>query len=231
MLISLHLPKTAGTSFLALLRAHFGDQLREDYADMPLHDAPLRRRTRALRAGFGHAVTAGGFADTQCVHGHFLALKYRYLRTQESPQFVTWLRDPVERLASHFYYWQRSYDPAHAGSLHRRMMDEAWDFERFCFAPELRDLYAQFLWGMPLRRFAFVGVTEHYAADVHAFSARYLGGRAIPAPENTNDDREVGARTATYVTDAKLRQAIERFHAKDMALYRQALALRGAADA
>ena len=47
-------------------------------------------------------------------------------------RFVTWLREPLQRLVSHYYYWQRSYDPAadDTSSLHRRVVEEAWTLQK-----------------------------------------------------------------------------------------------------
>ena len=67
------------------------------------------------------------------------------------------MRDPVERLASHYHYWVRNYAPRSAGELHRRVVEEAWSLERFCLGPELRNVYSTFLWGFSLRRFGLSG--------------------------------------------------------------------------
>ena len=93
------------------------------------------------------------------------------------------LRDLAARAAgpagSHYHYWQRSYDPA-AGttsSLHRRVVEESWSLRRFCLAPELRNVYTEFLWGFPSGRLDFVGITEFYAEDLRYFSREMLGNK------------------------------------------------------
>ena len=75
MLISLHLPKTGGTSFRASLREMFGSRLLEDYCDLPLNTRPLRRKSHALIQCF--ALRHQRFPEFDCIHGHFLPLKYR----------------------------------------------------------------------------------------------------------------------------------------------------------
>jgi len=47
VLISLHLPKNAGASFLKSLEDHFGERLLRDYADLPLNTPALMRKSRA----------------------------------------------------------------------------------------------------------------------------------------------------------------------------------------
>lgn len=226
MLISLHLPKTAGTRFRALLEAHYGDRLLADYADRPLHEGLSARRVRALRAGVGLLLHADRLRGVDAVHGHFLAIKYSLWSGGSGWRRVTWLRDPVERLASHYYYWRRSFDADTAGPLHRRMMEEDWSLERFCLGPELRNVYRQFLWGVPLARLDFVGITEHYATDVEDFARRLLGLSEVPVLPSGEADNANPAATVRYVDDAALRERIARHHAADVALYREALRLR-----
>ncbi len=104
-----------------------------------------------------------------------MPVKYRLLGWRVPLQFVTWLREPVERLGSHYHYWKRHYNPENAGILHRRVVEEQWSLERFCLGPELQNTYCKFLWGMPLERFAFVGITEFYEEDLAYFSQNILG--------------------------------------------------------
>lgn len=229
MLISLHLPKTAGTSFLALLEAYFGASLLRDYADRPINRGAFERRLRALGRAVRQAVPERRLRGIQCIHGHFLPLKYAPLARRCGGRYVVWLRDPVERLASHYHYWQRSYEPAQAGRLHRRVVEEDWTLERFCLAPELRNLYSAFLWGFPLRRFDFIGITEYYDDDVRAFARRFLGDApAMPVACNRNRARGHGSPPSPYIDDPAFRAHIEAYHARDVALYRQALAARAA---
>ena len=102
MLISVHLPKTAGTSFERSLRQHFGAQLERRYADKPLHHHPLRRNLRAAREGLCGRRRQEA-ASPACVHGHFLPLSYRHLARRADVRFVTWLREPIDRLLSHYH--------------------------------------------------------------------------------------------------------------------------------
>jgi len=230
VLISLHLPKTAGTSFLGLLEAVYGDELLRDYRDRPINRSVAARRLRALAGCLRHAAPPPRVQAARCIHGHFLPLKYALLPAREGRHFVVWLRDPVERLASHYHYWYRSYNPLDAGRLHRQVVEERWTLERFCLGPELRNIYSAFLWGFPLSRFDFVGITEHYAEDVRHFSEHFLAGAQPPvAPQNVNANQDHGhGSRGPYIEDEAFRAEVEAWHARDMALYREALAMRAA---
>ncbi|MEN1941331.1 hypothetical protein WCE41_09355 [Luteimonas sp. MJ246] len=222
LLVSLHLPKTAGTSFAETLRAASGDGYRDDYADLPMQYAALRRRMQAVRGGL--AMRGRVAADATCIHGHFLALKYRIALGRRPARWITWMRDPVQRLASHYAFWRRDYDGGDpAQPLRNRMLREQWTFERFALGPELRDVYRQYLWGFDPARFDFVGITEHYHADLERL-ARRLGWKAVAAAALVNPERGESG----YDIDPRLRARIARHHAGDIALYRWALARRGA---
>lgn len=222
MLISVHMPKTAGTSFTESLRGYFGDALQLVYTDRPLHHTARQRNARALTLGLRNALRRPGDGRIACIHGHFLPLAYRWSRPAPGPTFVTWLRDPVERLASHYEHWKRVPDPPASDTLHRRMLDEAWTFEAFALRPELRNIYSLFLWGFPLERFRFVGISEDYERELAWFGEKVLGHRLESAHAMANPRR----KTPGYEIDPALRRRIEAFHARDIALYRKALALQ-----
>ena len=224
MLVSIHMPKTAGLSFRASLEEYFGDRFRHDYQDYPLAQSARERRERARR--WGETVRPEDFAGVDCVHGHFLPLKYLPLAETLPCRFVTWLREPVARLVSHYHYWQQTYDPASelTSSLHRRVVEEAWSLERFCLAPELRNVYTEFLWGFPRDRLCFVGITEFFAEDLRYFSQEILGNKMRPHTLNRRDGGD-GAELEADLGVAD-RVEVENYHRDDMALYRRALELR-----
>jgi hypothetical protein len=154
-----------------------------------------------------------------CIHGHFLPLKYLLLK---NAIYITWMRDPVERLASHYHFWRRTYNPEEAPPLRRRVVEENWSLEKFCFSPELRNFYCQFLWGFPIENFDFIGITEYYNCDMEYLSQEILGVDLLVYQENINNHKG----TAPYFDDHGLRKEIENYHSKDVAIYRRALQIR-----
>jgi hypothetical protein len=220
LLVSLHLPKTAGTSFAdALLRA-YGTGLRLDYSMLPMQVPRGRRNLRALAAWRAKIQLA---AEAKAVHGHFLPVSYLPLTWRRPVTFITWLREPVQRLASHYEYWRREYrtqDPTQP--LRNRMLAEDWTFERFALGPELRNVYRQYLWGFAPERFAFVGVAERYDDEIKRLGATIglglePGARKLENPERAGD----------YRVSAALRARILAHHAADAELYAWALRRSG----
>ena len=221
MIISVHFAKTGGTSFSKSLEAHFGPKLQKDYDDFPMNTSLYERHLNALQASVKHG--SHDFGDLECIHGHFLPLKYLLLSTKINTKFIGWMRDPVERLASHYWFLKKIYKPETAKPLDRRVTEEAWSLERFCLGPEFKNYYGQFLWGFPLERFDFIGIAESYDEDFKYFTNVFLGIDLPVFNANVGQNKPQGAR---YVTDANFRQAIETHHREDVELYRRALETR-----
>lgn len=214
------MPKTAGNSFKVVLEEHFGDAMRNDYADYPLNVRPRKRHRQAVEGCL--ALKRDEYKSVRCIHGHFLPMKYLLLADMRPTVFVAWMRDPIERLVSHYHYWYDAYDPESPDTrpLHRRVVEEEWSLERFCMSPDMRNLYNQFLWGFPLERFDFIGITENYEADLHAFSMEYLGSKLQARVEN----RRKSPKPRGDELAGQLRRRVEKWHAADMDLYKRALA-------
>lgn len=166
MIVSVHIPKTAGTSFGAGLEQMFGARLLLDYADRPLSSAPRdvnereQSRERICRDPFSY------IRDYDAVHGHFCASKYFPLR--EQAQFAFFFRDPVARTVSHYYQWQR--DLTAPNELAKSIRSGKLTLEQFSAVPEMRHLYRIFLDGLDIERLAFVGLTEAYDRSIELFN-------------------------------------------------------------
>jgi len=218
MLISLHMPKTAGNSFLKSLSETFAGKLLQDYTDMPLiqqYYAGILTREEVCEKQILHAQ----WSQYQCIHGHFLGNKYYAQREQYPMTFITWLRDPVERLISNYHFFKRSYDPATAGILFRKVIEKNWSLEQFCFSDEYKNFYGKYLWDVPYDAFDFIGVTEFYEEDLHYFSEKFLNTRLDAFRLNCS----TGNKASVYDIDPGFRREVESFHSDDLALYTRAL--------
>ena len=211
LMISIHVPKTGGGSFRSVLEAYADGHYQRDQGDLPLAPRSPRQRLRLAMA------RPQVKPDTRVVHGHFIATKY--WRRYPDATYVCWFRDPVERLASQYYYWQRSPDLDHPTC--RQLLDEQLSLEAFAALPEMRDVHRTLLGEVPLERLAFVGITERYDESLERFRRRFAPELQLRTTRRHVNTERSGER---YDIDDTTRDRIAALNEGDMELYRSALA-------
>ncbi len=208
MMVSVHIPKTAGTTFRDILERHYGERLLLDYADRPLAAGSRWRRMRQRLA----PPEAVRDIETRydCVHGHFVAGKYDAL--DKPVRHVTWLRDPVRRTISHYRYWKRVPDLRNPDC--RRLVEHALPLEAFAALPRMRNVMSRFFGDKAPRDFFFIGTVETFDASLARFGR--LTGIAIADAPSSNRDEDAGSDDE--ISAATIR-AIERLNRRDVMLY------------
>lgn len=223
-LVSVHVPKCAGTSFLDALTEAFGrDAIYRDYDDRPVDPAaPVNLDP----AGFFERAHAGGYpllAGKRVVHGHFHARKYAALG--EGVRRIAFLREPIDRMISHYYYWMSTPLTDHA--LRSYVVRNRLSVYEFARLPLIHDFYTRtFFSGVDLGTFAFVGFFETYREDVARLSAR-LGTHLPMRSANANKAGRYGDRRAELLADAALMASLRDLMRADLAFYDAARARFG----
>ena len=179
----------------------------EDWRCELSHDAraDIRSGFRAALLGYHRCLGAhsdGCPPDTTCIHGHFVAhtLAERY----PDALLITWVRDPVERVASSYYHRLRSPDWRHPVSieLHAKKLT----LVQYAGLELVRNETTRFFGEMRPENFAFIGLVEDFDASIDRFFAQFKLPR-LPVPrENTNPER----RTRFYeLRDDERRQILD----------------------
>ncbi|MGB3545449.1 MAG: hypothetical protein WBA17_00630 [Saprospiraceae bacterium] len=213
-LLSIHVPKTGGTSFYRSLQDNYGPAVSHSYRRIQVREE-LRQHGSLLPAQS---------PEIRVLHGHFFYPEVRDIHLAHRPKVICWLRDPVERVISNYLFFQsRLIDPTinplqYERNRHRR----SEDLLTYARLPENRNRMSLFLQGLPLDQLFFVGFLEHYAADL-ARLGHLLGWSSIQ-PVRLNQGSLL-PRKAAVVTPS-IRRKLARLNRADRRLYDRALTLR-----
>lgn len=220
-IIFVHIPKAAGTSLKQAISDRVGaDNIYFDY-NRPLARGELQRKAHCLFSSF-----AAKPREEALIFGHFLAGKYasfngRYFRRRREISYVTFLREPLQRAISHFFFWKRTAVDGHR--VWERFSRENWSLERFLLSKEHTNFQAKFLWRFPLNEFDFIGLTEHFNDSVKMLGCVFPLLKDLPIKtENTNPQNTMGMH---YKIDPCLASEFMRRNNLDYALYGQAVQL------
>lgn len=220
MIISIHIPKTAGRSWRAQLESEFGSRLLldkefekidsiETYKEIFETNTPRAdERKEALKAEL-NASRDELMRDYDVIHGHFVADKY--MDIFPTTQFVAIFRDPYQQMVSAYYYIQRE-----AGELFQKYNPTLLQFIEL-----LSSMQAPFLGSIAIEELAMVGLTEEYERSVALFEAIF--GKKISHEfkrVNTNPDRKENG----YEIDDEVKEAVDRHCSADVELYQRAQA-------
>ena len=199
-IISIHVPKTGGTTFLELLRRNFDSKLLVDYG-------LSENKIELLNNG-----------SYDCVHGHFISDKYINIHNAE---YIVWLREPIQRLYSHFHFWKKNKFPH--SLLWRRFYFEKWTFADFALHPAFKNEQSKYVGSIPIENYSFIGITEYYHESIDLFCSKYgfnIDTQTLPEHRVNRTDKESSVYT---IEDGSLMAEIYAFHKNDYELYLKGL--------
>ncbi len=201
MVISVHIPKCAGTSFRHVLASHYGSRLWLNYG------------TVFSRTDYRPEAVPD---TTACIHGHFFADAFDDAPRQA--RYITWVRHPVDRVVSNYHHFLRS--PDMRDDCCRQLHEQRLTLRDFAELDWMRDEATRYLAGKPLAAFAFVGIAERFEDSLGIFANRFGWPTPDAAPRvNTNPERP----PAGYALPEADYAHILALNARDFAWYQAAL--------
>lgn len=208
-IISNHMPKSGGLSFRSHLEYIYGKKnVIHDYTPCGHPDYELEPPPPYILNRLRHP------KKTTVIHGHFLMERYAHV---PSVHFVCWMRNPIERLLSHYYYWLRSPDYGHSYCL--ELVEKGLSVVEF--AKLLPNMFTKRFAPLEINDFAFIGLAEQYNDSLKLFYSMFCPNKKpkLDIYENRNFARD----TKEYRLNKEQRKELEKINKQDMILYRKAV--------
>lgn len=207
-LISFHIPKTAGTSFSDILHKQYGEKL------LKVYEQPLLNQCK------GKDIPVETIQKFDAVHGHFMASQV-WLDAFPNAHFVLWIRDPYERLYSHYTFWSRIKAPGKDAAVFRENKPSLLTFCTDKTYQKRNRIYEYFLQDFPIDKLSFVGEMSSIDQDMRTLAAKMKWRDINHLPKrNTSPDTH-----SIHVTDDEKKTILEAL-AGEYEIYRKLLSLR-----
>lgn len=202
-LISIHIPKTGGTSFRNTLQDVYGKDTVQLYYEKKKAEGRIILKKKA-----------------KVLHGHITTKEYDQLVEDypflDSIPLITWIRDPAERVVSNYYYLieilTKQLEPhkAETPGLQKRMTRSLIEFVRYSPHRNVISKHLKLHW-LKSNKLIFTGLLKEYDVELEKLS-KLLGWK--------NAQKYVHNRTANKydVTDEEM-EIIKKFNKQDQKLY------------
>ncbi len=213
-LISIHIPKCAGTSFSNILQSWFGEGFCRHYFNEMKNELPVKQK---LYSGFFFRKPRQGL----CIHGHFnndrgMGVLDYY---PDSDQLITIIRNPWEVHLSNYFYVKRNIQNGKAyrdgkkigidslGGLEDYLKENTRSYIcKFLPSNITLDNYKDIL----EEKFVFTGIAENLQGSVNLL-ANKLGFSAKEVPtlnESERDENLPDGALEKFMQDNRLEMAI-----------------------
>lgn len=211
-IISIHVPKTAGTAFNTMLTEKYGNT----YC--------LGDKNFSLKEIVDQEVVS---PQLKAIFGHIPANKYYYyLPYLQNVKLITWLRQPVQRLISWYCYCISTPPESFGGGFQSLVNKEKPSLMDFAQMPEARNTMSRQLRGVDLNSFYFVGIQEYFQEDIYLLSEMLCWSKPVIRAANKNKFNKYKEFVSEITSNTSNLAYLENLNQEDMELYNQALKLR-----
>lgn len=202
LLVSIHIPKTAGSTLLRVLAERFGDRFQRAY--------------QPPRPGL-HRTESDGWpdiADPACIHGHAIFDRFAWVTGVPDASFVVFLRDPLAGAVSLWRYKKRTEPRSSSEEPFSMALDE------YLLEEYNNNRYCQWIARSErrLEEFLLAGVVERFDESMEVL-CHLLGW---PAMNYGHENRSEGKEPAVSIS---VRKQFRTRNAEDYALWQRAQTL------
>ena len=217
-LVSIHIPKTAGSSFSQILRRAYGKEgLLRAYGmrgtpetiDMSLFPDVNKRKIRV-------------------VHGHVRYSQVHKITRKNRAKLITWVRDPVKRVISNYYYSMYRIREGIARPEREAIRD--YSLLEYANMEENKNMMSWFLEGTRPDDFFFIGFTENFEEDVEILGEKLKWPRSLKANPHKKDGsafiQNNDCKTQFNDISDAMREEIASLNQLDISLYEEVKRIR-----
>ncbi len=202
-LLFAHIPKTAGTSLRLAVQRHVKGW--KVYADYDVDNPTTSRKIRKFYEDDDFSKISEINGPKTLLAGHFPITKY--LPYYPIHRVISFVRDPVQRVISHFHDLQRRH--GYAESL-----------ETFIKQRRFQNTQSRFFRGVPVEAVGFIGICEKYDESIDVINKVF--NIEIPVTKyNTNKKK----KDDQYSPPEEIVELVSQSNKADCELYDKALQL------
>lgn len=158
-IISIHIPKTAGTSFYNILTQVY---------DKQTVSPSFKRKEIIHLLDSNMQLTKEKLNHYHIIHGHFYFEEAKSLIIQDT-KLITWVRNPIDRIISNYFHFIKTISNEEINpiihSKNRHRIKES--IIEYAEINENKNKITQFMQGSKIEEFAFVGIFERYNDEIN----------------------------------------------------------------
>ena len=180
MIIFSHIQKTAGTSLRLDIESGCAGKYFSDYlSDFVLSYKDNFKKDRTI---FKENVknNAKDLINYDIIYGHFCSDKYNCLKDLTTINLITFMRDPIERVISHYYYWKNrveinDFSDKHCEAYYQLglLRENKLSLVEFADTEGIKNIYKLYFSSNLISDFAFIGIAERFYESIGILNNRF----------------------------------------------------------
>jgi len=204
-IVSIHLPKTGGSSFYEILKKVYGEQKVVRYTK--------GKYKKVIDSGKTLEEDLG--AEVSVLQGHLLYNDVKKIIKKNHSKVIIWMRDPIERVISNYTWWEYQ-TRTNLNHPEKHRINEP--FEVYITRRETQNKMYKSLKGLKLKNAYFIGFLENFEQDMTELASK-LNWPLIPHSHEKNSEKFDSVKP---MVNDELRKEIARLNWLDIKLYKKA---------